>query len=119
MKLKRCKLCKIVATKKKNAVCTSCTLIIKKSGFALKKKLVKKKRILKKNPAITVFANPGRVKKSHVKIISRKVYMIAYQHKEDGKDYKHDFDLPDVNMWGLSDGSILITHKSKKLWENF
>ncbi len=119
MKLKRCKLCKIVATKKKNGICASCTLVITKNGFGLEKKIIKKKKVLKKNPGVVVFANPGRVKKSHARIISRKVYEIAYKHKEDDKDYKHEFKFGNVHMWGLSDGSILITHKTESLWGDF
>ena len=91
---------------------------VKKLYLLKKKKPVKRK--LKKNPFVTVFGNPPDLdfKKLSAKLISRNVFMIAYKHANDKQNYKHDFDLPGISMFALSNGSILLIHKTKRLWED-
>jgi hypothetical protein len=52
------------------------------------------------------------------KKMSSTVHHIEYTHSEDGKHYRHDFG-PGVTMFALGNGDILLTHATKKLWEDF
>jgi hypothetical protein len=52
------------------------------------------------------------------KVFSENVEKIYYKHAEDGKYYKHKFKTG-VCMKALEDGSILIYHPSKTLWNNY
>jgi hypothetical protein len=92
--------------------------------------------VVRRNPPLVVFGNPGRKKRRRVARknplavsrtrktngavwLSREVYLIAYRHVEDGKDYKHDFG-PGVCMQVNPDGSVLLYHKNgKPLWDTF
>lgn len=69
------------------------------------------------NPALTIFANPG--KRAAGKIVSRAVKEIWYVHAEDGKLYRHDF-AAGVRAEMLPDGSArLFRTDGKPLWKNF
>ena len=47
------------------------------------------------------------------------VHDLTYRHEDDGEDYIHEFG-PDVELEGLSDGSVLLTHaEGSPLWADF
>ena len=79
-------------------------------------------------PALTVFANPRRRRRSMRRNPldfgrpiqqSKRVYEVRYRHVQDGHDYKHAFGSG-VCMELLSDGSIRIYSMSgKPLWQDF
>jgi hypothetical protein len=50
--------------------------------------------------------------------IATSVHTVAYTHCGDGKSYKHEFG-PGVKMFALGNGDILLTHDTKRLWEDF
>lgn len=60
--------------------------------------------------------NPSGTRLQH--LMSNRVYVVEYQHNEDGKNYKHEFG-GGVRMYALSNGDILLTHSTKKLWGAF
>lgn len=35
------------------------------------------------------------------------------------RPYRHNFDAPGVEMWGLADGSVLIRHPQFPVWDLF
>lgn len=49
--------------------------------------------------------------------LSGEVQRILYVHVEDGKRYEHEFG-PGVEMWALKDGSIIVRHPEKRIWED-
>ena len=74
----------------------------------------RRKRV-KKNPVLAVMGNP------HAKagqIFSMNVHSIAYTHKVDRKDYRHEFG-GSVHMRANRDGSITIYHPERRLWGDF
>lgn len=80
----------------------------------------------RRNPPIAIFANPrpaslkGKVDRRA--LMGRQVFAIEYQHQEDGKDYRHDFEGGPVVMWALPNGDILLTRKRPEdgpVWEDF
>lgn len=46
------------------------------------------------------------------------VYAIWYRHTDDGRNYVHEFD-PGVELEALPDGSVLLSHPTRRLWEEF
>lgn len=69
----------------------------------------------RRNPPLAIFANPPKGSK----VLSRECHSIAYRHAEDGKLYRHDFEHNGVCIYLLPDGSLLIKHKTLRLWEDF
>jgi hypothetical protein len=57
-------------------------------------------------PAVWIFANPGRGRKTRgSKILSSRCYAVEYRHHEDGKNYRHDY-TAGVTIEALPDGSL-------------
>jgi hypothetical protein len=69
-----------------------------------------------KNPPLTVLSlvNPPR----GGKLVSDQLYVIEYKHKENGKNYFHDF-RKGTQMLALPDGSILIRRPGARVWGDF
>lgn len=67
---------------------------------------------LRDNPTLAILGNPPR-------ILSHNVHSVAYTHRADGRDYKHEFG-PDVVCYLLPNGDVLLRHKrGKTLWQEF
>lgn len=59
-------------------------------------------------PAVWIFANPGRGKKTKGStILSRRMLAAEYVHAENGENYRHDFKAG-VTIEALPDGSVRI-----------
>lgn len=54
------------------------------------------------NPGLVIFGNPKKWT-----VMARRVFGIEYRHKQDGQDYRHDFEKP-VTMYALPNGDILF-----------
>jgi hypothetical protein len=59
-------------------------------------------------PAVWIFANPGRGKKTRGStILSSRTLAVEYIHGENGKSYRHDF-ASGVTIEALPDGSVRL-----------
>lgn len=63
-------------------------------------------------------ATPAHITRGGV-LMSRNVLELAYYHalSKQRAPYKHDFGSG-VHMWALPDGTILLKHPSRRLWED-
>jgi len=64
----------------------------------------------RRNPSLLVIGNPRG------KVLGR-VTRIEYVHAEDGQHYFHDFG-GGVQVRAMPDGSLRMSHPSKRLWED-
>lgn len=51
------------------------------------------------------------------RLLSAAVLALSYIHEEDHTAYKHDFG-PGVELWALPDGSMMLRHLEKPLWDD-
>lgn len=53
--------------------------------------------------------------------MSRNVLAVEYRHEHSAQrtPFRHDFDMDGIEMYALADGSILIRHPSRRLWDDF
>lgn len=67
---------------------------------------------LRKNPALAIVGNPPSD-------WSDRVYAIQYRHKQDRRDYEHEFE-PGVCLRANKDGSVTLYRKDgRPIWEDF
>lgn len=73
------------------------------------------KKRTRKNPVLAIMGNPA----PRMRVFSGNVHSIAYTHRGDGKDYRHDF-AGGVHMAALADGTVLIYHpQGLPVWREF
>lgn len=53
--------------------------------------------------------------------MSRNVLAVEYRHEQSAKrtPFRHDFEIDGIELWALRDGSLLIRHPSRRLWDDF
>lgn len=71
-----------------------------------------RKAARRRNPELLIIGNPT----ARGKVMGR-VTRMEYVHAEDGQHYFHDFGLG-VYVRAMPDGSLLLTHRKKRLWED-
>lgn len=77
-----------------------------------KRRARRRPRKLRDNPTLAILGNPPRV-------LSHNVHYVAYTHRKDGRDYKHEFGTG-VTCYLLPNGDVLLRHKhGKPLWQEF
>ena len=67
------------------------------------------------SPELVIVGNEPPVEGG--RLLSPEVLAISYIHEEDHNAYKHDFG-PGVELWILPDGSLMLRHLEKPLWED-
>jgi hypothetical protein len=79
--------------------------------YALSRRAARRGKV-RANPVLAILGNPPR-------ILSNNVHFVAYTHRKDGRDYKHEFG-PGVKCFLLPNGDVLLRHKDgKTLWQEF
>lgn len=74
------------------------------------------RRGVHENPTLAVLGNPPR---GVAGVLSKHTYggSIRYRHSQDGKDYRHTLGSG-AHILLLRDGSVLLQHPTKRLWED-
>jgi hypothetical protein len=86
--------------------------------------------IVRRNPPLVVFANPGNrrtevksVCVNRVGFLSHEVHSVAYRHCDDGELYKHDFErATDLIACKTDDGRkvlVILNPDGEPVWEDF
>lgn len=73
----------------------------------------------KRNPPAAVQVHQFGGKRGH--LVGVDVFAIEYKNTGSAQRsaYRHDFDSRGIELWALVDGSLLIRHKSHRLWDDF